>query len=129
MHVCLSFLLNLTFFLMILGAETFRQEDSASRRRKAEQTKRSRQRQKEKRLLELERKRERNKTIISYRDQQVVNMEEEEEEEEEEREEREVPSTPAFKVGEVVSIKGDTTERGYASLFIYFLRHASYFRR
>ena len=132
MHVCLSFLLNLTFFLMILGAETFRQEDSASRRRKAEQTKRSRQRQKEKRLLELERKRERNKrernkTIISYRDQQVVNMEEEEEEEE--REEREVPSTPAFKVGEVVSIKGDTTERGYASLFIYFLRHASYFRR
>ena len=126
MHVCLSFLLNLTFFLMILGAETFRQEDSASRRRKAEQTKRSRQRQKEKRLLELERKRERNKTIISYRDQQVVNMEEEEEEE---REEREVPSTPAFKVGEVVSIKGDTTERGYASLFIYFLRHASYFRR
>jgi len=113
---------------MILGAETFRQEDSASRRRKAEQTKRSRQRQKEKRLLELERKRERNKTIISYRDQQVVNMEEEEEEEEE-REEREVPSTPAFKVGEVVSIKGDTTERGYASLFIYFLRHASYFRR
>ena len=67
---------------MILGAETFRQEDSASRRRKAEQTKRSRQRQKEKRLLELERKRERNKTIISYRDQQVVNMEEEEEEEE-----------------------------------------------
>ena len=128
MHVCLSFLLNLTFFLMILGAETFRQEDSASRRRKAEQTKRSRQRQKEKRLLELERKRERNKTIISYRDQQVVNMEEEEEEEEE-REEREVPSTPAFKVGEVVSIKGDTTERGYASLFIYFLRHASYFRR
>ena len=97
------------------------------RRRKAEQTKRSRQRQKEKRLLELERKRERNKTIISYRDQQVVNMEEEEEEEE--REEREVPSTPAFKVGEVVSIKGDTTERGYASLFIYFLRHASYFRR
>ena len=47
---------------MILGAETFRQEDSASRRRKAEQTKRSRQRQKEKRLLELERKRERNKT-------------------------------------------------------------------
>ena len=128
MHVCLSFLLNLTFFLMILGAETFRQEDSASRRRKAEQTKRSRQRQKEKRLLELERKRERNKTIISYRDQQVVNMEEEEEEEEE-REEREAPSTPAFKVGEVVSIKGDTTERGYASLFIYFLRHASYFRR
>ena len=110
---------------MILGAETFRQEDSASRRRKAEQTKRSRQRQKEKRLLELERKRERNKTIISYRDQQVVNMEEEEEE----REEREAPSTPAFKVGEVVSIKGDTTERGYASLFIYFLRHASYFRR
>ena len=91
MHVRLSFLLNLTFFLMILGAETFRQEDSASRRRKAEQTKRSRQRQKEKRLLELERKRERNKTIISYRDQQVVNMEEEEEEEE--REEREVPST------------------------------------
>ena len=56
----------------------------------------------------------------------MVNMEEEEEEE---REEREVPSTPAFKVGEVVSIKGDTTERGYASLFIYFLRHASYFRR
>ena len=54
---------------------------------------------------------------------------EEEEEEEEEREEREAPSTPAFKVGEVVSIKGDTTERGYASLFIYFLRHASYFRR
>ena len=43
--------------------------------------------------------------------------------------EREVPSTPAFKVGEVVSIKGDTTERGYASLFIYFLRHVSYFRR
>ena len=112
MHVCLSFLLNLTFFLMILGAETFRQEDSASRRRKAEQTKRSRQRQKEKRLLELERKREGNKTIISYRDQQVVNMEEE----------RETPSTemtsptwnapPTFQVGEIVSVKGDTTERG-----------------
>ena len=112
MHVCLSFLLNLTFLLMILGAETFRQEDSASRRRKAEQTKRSRQRQKEKRLLELERKRERNKTIISYRDQQVVNMEEE----------RETPSIemtsptwnapPTFQVGEIVSVKGDTTERG-----------------
>ena len=74
------------------------------------------------------RQKERNKTRFYDRDQQVVNMEEEEEEEEE-REEREVPSTPAFKVGEVVSIKGDTTERGYASLFIYFLRHASYFRR
>ena len=74
------------------------------------------------------RQKERNKTRFYDRDQQVVNMEEEEEEEEE-REEREAPSTPAFKVGEVVSIKGDTTERGYASLFIYFLRHASYFRR
>ena len=53
-------------------------------------------------------------------DEQVVNVE------------REVPSettSPAFKVGEVSSIKGDTTERRYASLFIYFLRHASYFRR
>ena len=37
-------------------------------------------------------------------------------------EEREAPSerhSPAFKVGEIVSIKGDTTERGYSSLFIY----------
>ena len=55
-------------------------------------------------------------------DEQVVNV----------VEEREAPSerhSPAFKVGEVVSIKGDTTERGHSSLFIYFLRHASYFRR
>ena len=48
------------------------------RRRKAEQKKQSRERKKQKRLLELERQRERNKTIISYRGQQVVNMEEEE---------------------------------------------------
>ena len=50
--------------------------------------------------------------MISYRDQQVVNMEEE----------RETPSTemtsptwnapPTFQVGEIVSVKGDTTERG-----------------
>ena len=47
-------------------------------------------------------------------------------------EEREAPSerhSPAFKVGEIVSIEGDTTERGYSSLFIYLLRHASYSRR
>ena len=47
-------------------------------------------------------------------------------------EEREAPSerhSPAFKVGEIVSIKGDTTERGDSSLFIYLLRHASYSRR
>jgi len=53
------------------------------RRRKAEQKKQSRERKRQKRLLELERKREGNKTMISYRDQQVVNMEEE----------RETPST------------------------------------
>ena len=53
------------------------------RRRKAEQKKQSRERKRQKRLLELERQRERNKTMISYRDQQVVNMEEE----------RETPST------------------------------------
>ena len=67
---------------------------------------------------------ERNALITreSSEDEQVVNV----------VEEREAPSerhSPAFKVGEVVSIKGDTTERGYSSLFIYFLRHASYFRR
>ena len=39
--------------------------------------------------------------MISYRDQQVVNMEEEEEEEE--REEREVPSTPAYIASQVPS--------------------------
>ena len=49
------------------------------RRRKAEQKKQSRERKRQKRLLELERKREGNKTMISYRDQQVVNMEEERE--------------------------------------------------
>ena len=83
------------------------------RRRKAEQKRQSRQRKRDKRLLELERQRERNKTIISYRDQQVVNVEEEK---------REIPSTemtsptwnapPTFQVGEIVSVKGDTTERG-----------------
>ena len=61
---------------------------------------------------------ERNALITreSSEDEQVVNV----------VEEREAPSerhSPAFKVGEVVSIKGDTTERGYSSLFIYFLRH------
>ena len=83
------------------------------RRRKADQKRQSRQRKRDKRLLELERQRERNKTIISYRDQQVVNVEEEK---------REIPSTemtsptwnapPTFQVGEIVSVKGDTTERG-----------------
>ena len=83
------------------------------RRRKAEQKKQSRERKRQKRLLDLERQRERNKTIISYRDQQVVNVEEEK---------REIPSTemtsptwnaqPTFQVGEIVSVKGDTTERG-----------------
>ena len=78
------------------------------RRRKAEQKKQSRERKRQKRLLELERQRERNKTMISYGDQQVVNMEEE----------RETPSTemtsptwnapPTFQVGEIVSVKGDT---------------------
>ena len=77
------------------------------RRRKAEQKKQSRERKRQKRLLELERKREGNKTMISYRDQQVVNMEEE----------RETPSIemtsptwnapPTFQVGEIVSVKGD----------------------
>ena len=77
------------------------------RRRKAEQKRQSRQRKRDKRLLDLERQRERNKTMI-----QVVNMEEE----------RETPSTemtsptwnapPTFQVGEIVSVKGDTTERG-----------------
>ena len=82
------------------------------RRRKAEQKKQSRERKRQKRLLELERQRERNKTMISYRDQQVVNMEEE----------RETPSIevtsptwnapPTLQVGEIVSVKGDATERG-----------------
>ena len=77
------------------------------RRRKAEQKKQSRERKRQKRLLELERKREGNKTMISYRDQQVVNMEEE----------RETPSIemtsptwnapPTFQVGEVISVEGD----------------------
>ena len=77
------------------------------RRRKAEQKKQSRQRKRDKRLLDLERQRERNKTM-----NQVVNMEEE----------RDTPSTemtsptwnapPTFQVGEIVSVKGDTTERG-----------------
>ena len=58
------------------------------------------------------RQKERNKTRFYDRDQQVVNMEEE----------REAPSTemtsptwsaqPTFQVGEIVSLKGDTTERG-----------------
>ena len=83
------------------------------RRKKAEQKKESRERKMDKRLLELERQRERNKTIISYRDQQVVNVEEEK---------REIPSTemtsptwnapPTFQVGEIVSVEGDTRERG-----------------
>ena len=83
------------------------------RRKKAEQKKESRERKMDKRLLELERQRERNKTIISYRDQQVVNVEEEK---------REIPSTettsptwnapPTFQVGEIASVKGDTAERG-----------------
>ena len=76
------------------------------RRRKAEQKKQSRERKRQKRLLELERQRERNKTMISYRDQQVVNMEEE----------RETPSIEmtsptwnafyALQVGEVASVEG-----------------------
>ena len=90
------------------------------RRRKAEQKKESRKRKMDKRLLELERQRKRNRTIISnqqgIRDQQeVVNVVEENygEMDEEKEEEREFPSTPAFSVGEVVSITGDTTQRGY----------------
>jgi hypothetical protein len=30
---------------------------------------------------------------------------------------------PAFQVGEIISVEGDTTERGYTYLFVYFLRH------
>ena len=30
---------------------------------------------------------------------------------------------PTFQVGEIISVEGDTTERGYTYLFIYFLRH------
>ena len=58
------------------------------------------------------RQKERDKTRFYDRDQQVVNMEEE----------RETPSIemtsptwnaqPTFQVGEIVSVKGDTTERG-----------------
>ena len=87
------------------------------RRKKAEQKKESRERKMDKRLLELERQRERNRTIISnqqgVRDQQeVVNV----------VEEKETPSTeiasptwnapPTFQVGEIVSVEGDTRERG-----------------
>ena len=30
---------------------------------------------------------------------------------------------PTFQVGEIISVEGDTTERGYTYLFVYFLRH------
>ena len=87
------------------------------RRRKAEQKKESRKRKMDKRLLELERQRERNRTIISNQQgiryqQEVVNV----------VEEKETPSTemtsptwnapPTFQVGEIVSVEGDTRERG-----------------
>ena len=29
---------------------------------------------------------------------------------------------PTFQVGEIISVEGDTTERGYTCLFIHFLR-------
>ena len=70
-------------------------------------------RKKDKRALDLKRIRERrNHLNTDVNEDNSINsissvLEEEKEEE------REFQSTPAFSVGEVVSIKGDTTQRGY----------------
>ena len=94
------------------------------RRRKAEQKKQSRERKKQKRLLKLERKREGNKTMISYRDQQVVNMEEERETPStntrlKRREESvEATSLPKYQVGNTALLEANTKGRGCNLFYI-----------